>query len=93
MLPSLAIVAKYQILGGILMYTPQFSDYTCITVRRLSWALGIPMTAAVERMAKLLPTLFDPSVVCLSCKDQTKCDKCGFRNIPETSEIVKLLAM
>ena len=75
------------------MYTPQFSDYACITVRRLSWALGIPMTAAIERMAKLLPTMFDPSYVCQRCRDQTKCSLCGFRNVPDNSEQANLLAM
>jgi len=75
------------------MYSPKFSDFSTVTVRRYAWALGISMTAAVERMVKLLPTMYDPGSVCSRCKDQTKCSICGFRNIPDSAEKSSLLAM
>jgi recombinational DNA repair protein RecR len=59
-------------------YSPQFSAHSTISVRRLAWALGIPMTKAVDHIVKLLPSVFDPSKVCLSCKDITKCKECAF---------------
>ena len=73
------------------MYSPQFSDSASITIRRFAWALGIPMTAAVDRIIKLLPTMYDPGSVCLRCKDQTKCNLCGFKNIPDQTEKTALL--
>ena len=75
------------------MYTPKISDYACITIRRLAWALEIPMTSTMERIAKVLPTMFDPAYVCQRCKDQTKCSLCAFRNVPDNSEVANLLAM
>jgi len=59
-------------------YTPQFSEKAAVTVRRLAWALGVPMPKAVDQIISLLPSLFSPSVVCPQCKDKTKCQYCGF---------------
>jgi hypothetical protein len=60
------------------MYTPQFSDSACVSVRRLAWALGSSMPAAVNRLVGLLPVLFEPDLVCQKCKDKTKCGLCVF---------------
>ncbi|MDR2783195.1 MAG: hypothetical protein LBB48_05055 [Treponema sp.] len=59
-------------------YSPQFSALSAVSVRRLAWALGLSMPKAVDRMVGLLPSLFSPGVVCLSCKDNTKCNSCSF---------------
>jgi hypothetical protein len=60
------------------MYTPQFSDTACVSVRRLAWALGSSMPAALNRLIGLLPLLYDPSLVCQKCRDTTRCHLCVF---------------
>jgi len=59
-------------------YTPQFSALASVSVRRFAWAVGLPMTSAVELMVKLLPSLVQSTKVCQSCKDTTKCHGCTF---------------
>jgi hypothetical protein len=59
-------------------YSPQFSEVSAVSVRRLAWSLGVSMPKAVDQMIGLLPSLFSPGVVCLSCKDNTKCKSCVF---------------
>jgi hypothetical protein len=60
------------------MYTPQFSDTATISVRRLAWALKKSMPKTVDLMVSLMPSLVEPSKVCLACRDQTKCQACIF---------------
>jgi hypothetical protein len=36
------------------------------------------MPKAVDQVVSLLPSLFSPGVVCLACKDNTKCKTCAF---------------
>jgi hypothetical protein len=60
-------------------YSPQFSEKAAVSVRRLAWALGVSMPAAVDLMVTLVPSVVDPSKVCLSCKDSSKCQGCAFR--------------
>ena len=59
-------------------YSPQFSEMSAVSVRRLAWALDISMPKAVDSIVGLLPSLFSPSVVCPQCKDNTKCNYCSF---------------
>ena len=73
-------------------YSPQFSELAAVSVRRLAWALGVPMPAAVDTMVKLIPSLLDPSKVCLACRDNTKCQGCTFRTQLTPQEQAALLA-
>jgi hypothetical protein len=59
-------------------YSPQFSEVSAVSVRRLAWALGVSMPKAVDQVVGLLPSLFPPGIVCLACKDSTKCHSCAF---------------
>jgi hypothetical protein len=59
-------------------YSPQFSEVSAVSVRRLAWLLGIPMPQAVDRVVALLPSLFASDLVCRSCIDKTKCTSCVF---------------
>jgi hypothetical protein len=59
-------------------YSPQFSEVSAVSVRRLAWSLGVSMPKAVDQVVGLLPSLFSPGVVCLACKDKTKCRSCAF---------------
>ena len=67
------------------MYTPQFRNRATVTVRRLAWALQVSMPKAVDRVVNALPSVFSPGVVCLACKDKTKCKLCAFSQ-PATTE-------
>jgi hypothetical protein len=60
------------------MYSPQFSDTATVSVRRLAWALKKSMPKTVDLMVSLMPSLVEPSKVCLACQDQTKCHACIF---------------
>ena len=73
-------------------YTPQFSAFATVSVRRLAWALGKPMPAAVDHMVQLLPSLVDPSKVCLSCQDRSRCSSCVFRNQAASPSALAVLA-
>jgi hypothetical protein len=59
-------------------YSPRFSEMASVTIRRLAWFLGVPMTQAVELFIREIALIFTPSLVCQKCKDSTKCHACGF---------------
>ena len=63
-------------------YSPQFSEMASVSVRRLSWAMGLSMPAAINIMVRLMPSIVNPSKVCDLCKDKTKCQSCSFLNQP-----------
>jgi hypothetical protein len=63
-------------------YSPQFSEVSAVSIRRLAWALHVSMPKAVDQVVGLLPSIFSPGVVCLSCKDNTKCQSCAFGQQP-----------
>jgi hypothetical protein len=61
-------------------YTPQLSYQSSCTLRRIAWALGIPMTKAIERVFDHMPDILDKEKVCQGCRDKTRCDDCSFNN-------------
>ena len=66
--------------GGIKMaYTPELSGKSSCTLRRIAWALGQPMTKAIEEVFDYLPSILDSKKVCEFCKDKTRCLECVFR--------------
>jgi hypothetical protein len=73
-------------------YSPQFSQLAAVSVRRLAWALEMPMPKAVDHMVRLLPSIVDPSKVCLSCKDTTRCASCAFSAHSANPAAVAMLA-
>ena len=75
-----------------LYYSPQFSETAAVSVRRLAWALGLSMPATVDIMVRLMPSIVDPSKICLSCKDNTKCHGCTFRSPLTQQEQSAILA-
>jgi hypothetical protein len=62
-------------------YSPPFSEMATVSVRRLAWCLGVPMTATVDHIIQFLPSVVDPSKVCLSCQDNTRCKCCIFGSL------------
>jgi recombinational DNA repair protein RecR len=59
-------------------YSPPFSQLAAVSVRRLAWAMGTPMSGAVDHMVKLMPSIMEPIKICSRCKDNTKCQACIF---------------
>jgi hypothetical protein len=59
-------------------YTPELSLCSSRTLRRIAWALGIPMTQAIEEVFQYIPRILDPNKVCSACKDKSKCSECSF---------------
>ncbi len=63
-------------------YTPELSGKSSCTLRRIAWALGVPMTKAIEEVFDYIPRILDRNKVCEFCKDKTRCPECVFK-IPE----------
>ena len=59
-------------------YTPELSLRSSCTLRRISWALGVPMTEGIELVFEYLPQILDREKVCRECRDRTKCADCSF---------------
>ena len=59
-------------------YTPELSMKSSSTLRRISWALGVPMTKGIEFVFDFLPQILDREKVCQGCRDKSKCPGCAF---------------
>jgi hypothetical protein len=66
-------------------YTPELSLRSSCTLRRISWALGIPMTKGIEFVFDYLPLILNREKVCHGCRDRSKCSECSFNQKPETN--------
>jgi hypothetical protein len=61
---------------------------SAVSVRRLAWSLGVSMPKAGDQVVSLLPSLFPPGVVCLTCKDNT--NRTLYEMKPKSSENSKI---
>ena len=59
-------------------YTPELSYQHSCTLRRIAWALGLPMTEAIEMVFDYVAKVIDSKAICRSCKDPSRCDGCAF---------------
>lgn len=59
-------------------YTPELNQEQSCTLRRIAWALEIPMTKAMEHIFDYLLQILDAQKVCEKCRDKTRCETCGF---------------
>ena len=59
-------------------YTPQLSLTASRTLRRISWAMNVPMTQGIELVFQHLPKILDREKVCQGCRDKSKCSECFF---------------
>ncbi len=59
-------------------YTPELSMKSSCTLRRLAWALDMPMTKAMEKVFEYLPEVLDNKKICHACRDRSKCSDCQF---------------
>ena len=63
-------------------YTLELSLRSSCTLRRISWALGVPMTRGIEFVFDYLPLILDREKVCRGCRDHSRCTECSFYPIP-----------
>ena len=59
-------------------YTPELSMKSSCTLRRISWAMGVPMTEGIDLVFEYLPKILDRKKVCQGCRDKSKCTDCAF---------------
>lgn len=59
-------------------YTPELTQEHSCTLRRIAWALELPMTKTMQEVFNYLPDVIDRQLVCSACKDKTKCGSCAF---------------
>ena len=60
-------------------YTPELSDKSSCTLRRIAWFLNIPMTTALEQIIEVIPAFLDKERVCGKCRDKSRCADCAFK--------------
>ena len=70
-------------------YSPRFSELAAVSIRRFAWSVGKQMPATVDYMVSLLPSMVDPTTVCLSCKDNSRCGSCIFGSLGNKQEVTK----
>ena len=67
-------------------YTPELSMKSSRALRRIAWALDMPMTRTIERVFDHLPLILDREKVCQACRDKSKCSDCGFNSAEQNQE-------
>ena len=60
-------------------YTPELCQRSSGTLRRIAWALGVPMTIALEKIFEQTVMTVDKSKICKACRDKSKCNLCDFK--------------
>ncbi len=61
-------------------YTPELSQKHSGTLRRIAWALGVPMTKAIEEVFDYIAKTLDRNKLCEECRDNSFCDRCALNN-------------
>jgi hypothetical protein len=59
-------------------YTPELSQDYSGALRRIAWALGLPMTTALEEVIFHVGREVDHKLICEECRDKSFCDRCLF---------------
>ena len=59
-------------------YTPELTQTYSGTLRRLAWALEIPMTKAIEEVLNYVSKIIEKGRVCEACRDKSFCEQCPF---------------
>lgn len=67
-------------------YTPELSMKSSSMLRRISWALDVPMTKAIEKVFEYLPAILDSEKVCQACRDKSRCSNCGFNSTEQNQD-------
>ena len=61
-------------------YTPELDMDESAALRRVAWALGLPMTKAMSCVINFAVEKIDSRRVCVACRDRSKCSTCPFNN-------------
>lgn len=59
-------------------YTPELSQDYSGALRRIAWALDLPMTTALEEVIFQIGREVDRNLICKACRDNSFCDRCLF---------------
>ena len=59
-------------------YTPELTQQNSAILRRIAWAMQMPMTKALEDVFDYLGQTLDPVPICSACRDKTRCESCPF---------------
>ena len=59
-------------------YTPALSQNDSGTLRRIAWALKMPMTKAMAEVIDYLGRKLDKTRICDACRDNSFCSACPF---------------
>jgi hypothetical protein len=63
------------------MYSPSIPDEHTISLKRLAWAAGQPMTKTAAALIENCTSFVDPAAVCAKCRDTSKCEDCFFSGV------------
>lgn len=61
-------------------YTPELSQKHSGALRRIAWALKIPMTKTIEHVFEMVVTVVNKKMICSACKDKSFCEHCVFNS-------------
>jgi len=78
--------AGFNLKEGIMAYTPELAYENSCTLRRIAWALGMPMTKAINHILEHLGKALDARKVCERCRDKTRCEGCAFNRKDQDNE-------
>ncbi|MBC2714929.1 MAG: hypothetical protein HF978_06430 [Desulfobacteraceae bacterium] len=68
-------------------YTPELSQQQSCTLRRIAWALNMPMTKAMNTVFNYVSKAVDNNKICKSCRDNTRCVDCVFNPENQAKEV------
>lgn len=71
-------------------YTPELDLHHSCMLRRIAWALGKPMTKAIEDVIEHAVANSDRQKVCGSCKDKSRCESCDF-SLPQSESPLRCI--
>lgn len=60
-------------------YSPELSQAQSGALRRIAWALEMPMTKAMGEILEYVSKTVAKERVCNACKDKSFCDQCPFK--------------
>ncbi len=59
-------------------YTPELNQEFSGALRRIAWAINLPMTTALEEVIFQVAKEVDRELVCKACRDNSFCGRCLF---------------
>ena len=59
-------------------YTPELTQQHSAILRRIAWAMDMPMTKAIGEVFDHLGATLDKGKICSACRDKSFCRNCAF---------------